>query len=91
MIQLITAGSGWRGSLCNAFPRSGSIDARRQLRSDPHAFLRAERKGTLGLCYQCFCNLHGVQRRAFEQLIPGNEQRDRAAARVAQILADAAD
>src|SRR5690606_26995796 len=36
-------------------------------------------------------DLHGVQRSTFEQLIARDEQRDRAAFRIAQILPDAAD
>ena len=36
-------------------------------------------------------DLHRVQRRALEQLIGGDEHRDRVAGRVAQVLPDAAD
>ena len=38
----------------------------------------------------CFCDLHGIQRRALEQLIARAEQGDRMSRRIAHILADTA-
>src|SRR5687767_1758710 len=39
---------------------------------------------------QRFCDLHGIQRRALQQLVSGGEDRDRAAAGITQVPADAA-
>src|SRR6516162_10597889 len=58
---------------------------------EPRSSGTARMGGGPVLCLQCLGDLHGVERRALQQLIARDEKRDRAAGGVARVLADAAN